>query len=433
LTTITSIRGREILDSRGNPTVEVDVTLGSGVLGRAAVPSGASTGTREAVELRDDDQGRFASKGVRKALAAVNGEIAEALQGRDVFDQIGIDRTLRELDGTDNKARLGANAVLGASLAVVKAAAGMPLWRYVGGMSACVLPVPMMNVINGGAHADNPIDLQEFMIMPVGADTFSDSLRIGTEIFHRLKKALKDAGHNTNVGDEGGFAPNLKSTDEALAFLARAVEAAGYRLGEDVVLALDVASSEFFEDGRYTLAGEGRTLDAAGMVRFYEDLTARYPIVSIEDGMAEGDWEGWKALTDALGGKVQLVGDDLFVTNRAILNEGISKGVANALLVKVNQIGSLSETLEAVETAHLAGYACVMSHRSGEIEDATITDLAVATNCGQIKTGSLSRSDRLAKYNQLLRIEEELGGSARFPGRVALHTWHNHGSNGAQG
>jgi enolase len=436
LTTITSIRGREILDSRGNPTVEVDVTLGSGVLGRAAVPSGASTGTREAVELRDGDQGRFAGKGVRKALAAVNGEIAEVLQGRDVFDQIGIDRTLRELDGTDNKARLGANAILGASLAVAKAAAvaaGMPLWRYVGGMSACVLPVPMMNVINGGAHADNPIDVQEFMIMPVGADTFSDSLRIGTEIFHRLKKALKDAGHNTNVGDEGGFAPNLKSTDEALAFLARAVEAAGYRLGEDVVLALDVASSEFFEDGRYTLAGEGRTLDAAGMVRFYEDLTARYPIVSIEDGMAEGDWEGWKALTDALGCKVQLVGDDLFVTNRAILNEGISKGVANALLVKVNQIGSLSETLEAVETAHRAGYACVMSHRSGETEDATIADLAVATNCGQIKTGSLSRSDRLAKYNQLLRIEEELGGSARFPGRAALRTWHNHGSDGAQG
>jgi enolase len=436
LTTITSIRGREILDSRGNPTVEVDVTLGSGVLGRAAVPSGASTGTREAVELRDGDQGRFAGKGVRKALAAVNGEIAEALQGRDVFDQIGIDRTLRELDGTDNKARLGANAVLGASLAVAKAAAvaaGMPLWRYVGGMSACVLPVPMMNVINGGAHADNPIDVQEFMIMPVGADTFSDSLRIGTEIFHRLKKALKDAGHNTNVGDEGGFAPNLKSTDEALAFLARAVEAAGYRLGEDVVLALDVASSEFFEDGRYTLAGEGRTLDAAGMVRFYEDLTARYPIVSIEDGMAEGDWEGWKALTNALGRKVQLVGDDLFVTNRAILDEGISKGVANALLVKVNQIGSLSETLEAVETAHRAGYACVMSHRSGETEDATIADLAVATNCGQIKTGSLSRSDRLAKYNQLLRIEEELGGSARFPGRAALRTLHNHGADSARG
>jgi len=377
------------------------------------------------VELRDDDKSRFAGKGVRKALAAVNGEIAEVLQGRDAFDQIGIDRSLRELDGTDNKSRLGANAILGTSLAVAKAASaavGLPLWRYVGGVSACVLPVPMMNVINGGAHADNPIDVQEFMIMPVGADTFSDSLRIGTEIFHQLKKALKDAGHNTNVGDEGGFAPNLKSTDEALTFLARAIETAGYRPGEQVVMALDVASSEFFENGYYTLAGEGRTLDAAGMVKFYEDLTARYPIVSIEDGMAEGDWEGWKALTDALGRKVQLVGDDLFVTNRAILNEGISKGIANALLVKVNQIGSLSETLEAVETAHRAGYACVMSHRSGETEDATIADLAVATNCGQIKTGSLSRSDRLAKYNQLLRIEEELAINARFLGRAALHT-----------
>jgi enolase len=424
LTAITSIHGREILDSRGNPTVEVDVTLESGALGRAAVPSGASTGIREAVELRDGDKARFAGKGVRKAVAVVNGAIAEALRGRDVFDQIGIDRSLRELDGTDNKGRLGANAILGTSLAVAKAAAvavGMPLWRYVGGSAACILPVPMMNVINGGAHADNPIDVQEFMIMPVGADTFSDSLRVGTEIFHQLKKALKDAGHNTNVGDEGGFAPNLKSTDEALTFLARAVEAAGYRLGEEVVMALDVASSEFFENGRYTLAGEGRTLDAAGLIKLYEDLTTRYPIISIEDGMAEGDWEGWKALTDALGHKVQLVGDDLFVTNRAILEEGISKGIANALLVKVNQIGSLSETLEAVETAHRAGYACVMSHRSGETEDATIADLAVATNCGQIKTGSLSRSDRLAKYNQLLRIEEALGLSARFLGRAALH------------
>ncbi len=424
MTAITSIHGREILDSRGNPTVEVDVTLESGALGRAAVPSGASTGIREAVELRDGDKARFAGKGVRKAVAAVNGAIAEALRGRDVFDQIGIDRSLRELDGTDNKGRLGANAILGTSLAVAKAAAvavGMPLWRYVGGSAACILPVPMMNVINGGAHADNPIDVQEFMIMPVGADTFSDSLRVGTEIFHQLKKALKDAGHNTNVGDEGGFAPNLKSTDEALTFLARAVEAAGYRLGEEVVMALDVASSEFFENGRYTLAGEGRTLDAAGLIKLYEDLTTRYPIISIEDGMAEGDWEGWKALTNALGHKVQLVGDDLFVTNRAILEEGISKGIANALLVKVNQIGSLSETLEAVETAHRAGYACVMSHRSGETEDATIADLAVATNCGQIKTGSLSRSDRLAKYNQLLRIEEALGLSARFLGRAALH------------
>ena len=423
MTTILSVRGREIFDSRGNPTVEVDVDLAGGARGRAAVPSGASTGTREAVELRDGDKGRLAGKGVRKAVAAVNGEIAEILVGRDALDQIGIDRTLGALDGTDNKARLGANAILGVSLAVAKAAAAaknLPLWRYVGGPGACVLPVPMMNVINGGAHADNPIDVQEFMVMPVGAESFSDSLRMGAEIFHALRKALKDAGHNTNVGDEGGFAPNLRSTDEALAFLARSVEAAGYRLAEEVVFALDVASSELFADGRYALAGEDRALDAAGMVRLYEDLVGRYPIVSIEDGMAEGDWDGWKALTDALGDKVQLVGDDLFVTNRAILQQGIAKGVANALLVKVNQIGSLSETLEAVETAHRAGYACVMSHRSGETEDATIADLAVATNCGQIKTGSLSRSDRLAKYNQLLRIEEELGENARFLGRAAL-------------
>jgi enolase len=423
MTTISRIRGLEILDSRGNPTVEVDVVLDSGVTGRAAVPSGASTGTREAVELRDGDKSRFGGKGVRKAVDAVNGDIAQALRGHSALDQIGVDRILRDLDGSDNKSRLGANAILGVSLAVAKAAAvqiGLPLWRYVGGVSACVLPVPMMNVINGGAHADNPIDVQEFMIMPVGAPTFSESLRIGTEIFHSLKKALKDAGHNTNVGDEGGFAPNLKSTDEALAFLMRAVEAAGCHPGDDVVFALDAASSEFYQDGRYVLAGEGRTLDAAGMVRLYEDLCNRYPIVSIEDGMAEGDWDGWKALTDALGRKVQLVGDDLFVTNRTILEEGISKGIANALLVKVNQIGSLTETLEAVETAHRAGYACVMSHRSGETEDATIADLAVATNCGQIKTGSLSRSDRLAKYNQLLRIEMDLGASARFPGRAAL-------------
>ena len=423
MTTILSVRGREIFDSRGNPTVEVDVDLAGGARGRAAVPSGASTGTREAVELRDGDKGRLAGKGVRKAVAAVNGEIAEILVGRDALDQIGIDRTLGALDGTDNKARLGANAILGVSLAVAKAAAAaknLPLWRYVGGPGACVLPVPMMNVINGGAHADNPIDVQEFMVMPVGAESFSDSLHMGAEIFHALRKALKDAGHNTNVGDEGGFAPNLRSTDEALAFLARSVEAAGYRLAEEVVFALDVASSELFADGRYALAGEDRALDAAGMVRLYEDLVGRYPIVSIEDGMAEGDWDGWKALTDALGDKVQLVGDDLFVTNRAILQQGIAKGVANALLVKVNQIGSLSETLEAVETAHRAGYACVMSHRSGETEDATIADLAVATNCGQIKTGSLSRSDRLAKYNQLLRIEEELGENARFLGRAAL-------------
>ena len=423
MTTIERVHGREIFDSRGNPTVEVDVVLTGGASGRAAVPSGASTGSREAVELRDGDKGRLAGKGVRKAVAAVNDEIAKALIGRNALDQIGIDRTLGALDGTDNKGRLGANAILGASLAVAKAAAaakGLPLWRYVGGPGARVLPVPMMNVINGGAHADNPIDVQEFMVMPVGAESFSDSMRMGAEIFHALRKALKDAGHNTNVGDEGGFAPNLRSTDEALAFLARSVEAAGYRLGEQVVLALDVASSELFENGRYTLAGESRTLDAAGMVRLYEDLVARYPIVSIEDGMAEGDWDGWKALTDALGDKVQLVGDDLFVTNRSILQQGIERGIANALLVKVNQIGSLSETLDAVETAHRAGYACVMSHRSGETEDATIADLAVATNCGQIKTGSLSRSDRLAKYNQLLRIEEELGENARFLGRAAL-------------
>jgi enolase len=428
MTAIASVRALEILDSRGNPTVEVDVVLGSGVTGRAAVPSGASTGTREAVELRDGDKGRFGGKGVRKAVDAVNGDISQALRGHNALDQIGADRILRELDGSDNKSRLGANAILGVSLAVAKAAAaqlGLPLWRYVGGVSACVLPVPMMNVINGGAHADNPIDVQEFMIMPVGAPTFSESLRIGTEIFHSLKKALKDAGHNTNVGDEGGFAPNLKSTDEALAFLMRAVEAAGCHPGDDVVFALDAASSEFYENGSYVLAGEGRTLDAAGMVRVYEDLCNRYPIVSIEDGMAEGDWDGWKALTDSLGRKVQLVGDDLFVTNRIILEEGISKGIANALLVKVNQIGSLTETLEAVETAHRAGYACVMSHRSGETEDATIADLAVATNCGQIKTGSLSRSDRLAKYNQLLRIERDLGSNARFPGRSTLKTVRN--------
>ncbi len=425
MTTIVSVHGREIFDSRGNPTVEVDISLDDGAFGRAAVPSGASTGTREAVELRDGDKARLAGKGVRKAVAAVNQEIAPALLGHDALDQIGIDRLLGTLDGTENKGRLGANAILGVSLAVAKAAAaakGLPLWRYVGGPGACVLPVPMMNVINGGAHADNPIDVQEFMVMPVGAESFSDSLRMGAEIFHALRKALQDAGHNTSVGDEGGFAPNLRSTDEALAFLTRAVERAGYRPGEQVTLALDVASSELFADGRYTLAGENRALDAEGMVELYRELVGRYPIVSIEDGMAEGDWDGWRLLTEALGDKVQLVGDDLFVTNRAILEQGIAAGVANALLVKVNQIGSLSETLEAVETAHRAGYACVMSHRSGETEDATIADLAVATNCGQIKTGSLSRSDRLAKYNQLLRIEEQLGSSARYPGRAVLRS-----------
>jgi enolase len=422
-TEIALIRGREILDSRGNPTVEVDVGLAGGTLGRAAVPSGASTGAREAIELRDGDRARYLGKGVTRAVEAVNGELCEALLGRDATEQALLDRTMIELDGTDNKGRLGANAVLGVSLAVAKAAAaqlGLPLYRYVGGVAARTLPAPMMNVINGGVHADNPIDLQEFMIMPVGAPSFAEALRMGAEIFHALKRGLKDAGHNTNVGDEGGFAPNLRSADEALGFMGKAVEAAGYTLGEQVVFALDPASSEFHRDGRYELAGEGKSLDAGGMVRFYEDLCARYPIRSIEDGMAEDDWDGWRALTEALGAKVQLVGDDLFVTNPAILAEGIARGIANALLVKVNQIGTLSETLEAVELAQRAGYRCVMSHRSGETEDSVIADLAVATNCGQIKTGSMSRSDRMAKYNQLLRIEEELGPAARFAGASAI-------------
>jgi len=422
-TEIALIRGREILDSRGNPTVEVDVGLAGGALGRAAVPSGASTGAREAIELRDGDRARYLGKGVTRAVEAVNGELCEALLGRDATEQALLDRTMIELDGTDNKGRLGANAVLGVSLAVAKAAAaqlGLPLYRYVGGVAARTLPAPMMNVINGGVHADNPIDLQEFMIMPVGAPSFAEALRMGAEIFHALKRGLKDAGHNTNVGDEGGFAPNLRSADEALGFMGKAVEAAGYTLGEQVVFALDPASSEFHRDGRYELAGEGKSLDAGGMVRFYEDLCARYPIRSIEDGMAEDDWDGWRALTEALGAKVQLVGDDLFVTNPAILAEGIARGIANALLVKVNQIGTLSETLEAVELAQRAGYRCVMSHRSGETEDSVIADLAVATNCGQIKTGSMSRSDRMAKYNQLLRIEEELGPAARFAGASAI-------------
>ncbi len=418
-TEIVEIRGREVLDSRGNPTVEVDVMLESGALGRAAVPSGASTGSREAIELRDGDTSRYLGKGVVRAVEAVNGEIADALLGRDATDQIGIDTAMLELDGTDNKGRLGANAILGVSLATAKAAAetvGLPLYRYVGGVSARVLPVPMMNVINGGAHADNPIDFQEFMIMPVGAESFSHALRMGAEIFHALKKGLKDAGKNTNVGDEGGFAPDLASPDEALGYLAKATEAAGYQLGDDIMFALDVASSEFFKDGRYVMEGAGQTLDVDGMVKLYDELCSRYPILSIEDGMAEGDWDGWKSLTDTLGARVQLVGDDLFVTNPAILAEGIEKGIANSLLVKVNQIGSLTETLDAVELAHRAGYTCVLSHRSGETEDSTIADLAVATNCGQIKTGSLSRSDRLAKYNQLLRIEEELDLAARYAG-----------------
>ena len=422
-TEIVAICARQILDSRGNPTVEVDVALDGGAVGRAAVPSGASTGSKEAIELRDGDSKVYGGKSVLRAVAAVNGELCDALLGRDALRQVALDQTMIDLDGTANKSRLGANAILGVSLAAAKAAAaqlGLPLYRYVGGTSARTLPVPMMNVINGGAHADNPIDLQEFMIMPVGAPSFTEALRMGAEIFHALKKALKEADHNTNVGDEGGFAPNHRSPDEALGFLAKSVENAGYSLGEQVVFALDAAASEFYRDGRYELAGEGRTLDADGMVQMYEELCRRYPIRSIEDGMAEGDWDGWHALTQALGDRVQLVGDDLFVTNPKILAEGIERGIANALLVKVNQIGTLSETLEAVELAQRAAYRCVMSHRSGETEDATISDLAVATNCGQIKTGSLSRSDRLAKYNQLLRIEEDLGPAARYPGAAAL-------------
>jgi enolase len=416
MTAIIDIRGREILDSRGNPTVEVEVELDDGSVGRASVPSGASTGAHEAVEKRDGGK-RYGGKGVEKAVASVNGEIFEALSGMEAEEQMRIDRTLIDLDGTPNKGRIGANATLGVSLAVAHAAAaarGQKLFRYVGGTQAHLLPVPFMNIINGGAHADNPIDFQEFMILPVGAPTFREALRIGAEVFHALRKALKDAGHNTNVGDEGGFAPNLKSADEALSFVMRAIEAAGYKPGDHVKLALDPASTEFFKDGIYNLEGEGKKLDSGAMSRFYEDLCRRYPIVSIEDGMAEDDWVGWKTLTDAIGKKVQLVGDDLFVTNPKRLREGIAKGVANAILIKVNQIGTLTETLEAVESAHKAGYRAVMSHRSGETEDTTIADLAVATNCGRIKTGSLSRSDRLAKYNQLLRIEELLGSSAKY-------------------
>ena len=423
MTAIIDIQAREILDSRGNPTVEVDVTLESGAFGRAAVPSGASTGAHEAVELRDGDKARYGGKGVLNAVEAVNHEIFDVLSGFDATDQVHIDQTLIELDTTANKRRLGANAILGVSLAVAKAAAedaGLPLYRYVGGSPARTLPVPLMNVINGGAHADNPIDIQEFMIMPVGADSLAEAVRMGAEIFHALKKGLKDAGHNTNVGDEGGFAPNLASTDEALGFVARATEAAGYTLGDDIMLALDCASTEYFKKGKYHLEGEGKTLDAGGMVDYLAELCGRYPILSIEDGMSEDDWEGWQALTERLGGTVQLVGDDLFVTNPERLRDGIAKGVANSILVKVNQIGTLSETLEAVETAHTAGYTAVMSHRSGETEDATIADLAVATNCGQIKTGSLSRSDRLAKYNQLIRIEQELDIAALYAGRSVL-------------
>jgi len=423
MTAIVDIIGREILDSRGNPTVEVDVVLENGMRGRAAVPSGASTGAHEAVEKRDGDKKRYGGKGVRQAVDAVNGEIFDALSGLEAEGQARIDRTLIELDGTENKSRLGANAILGVSLAVAKAAAvdaGLPLYRYVGGASAHVLPVPMMNIVNGGAHADNPIDFQEFMILPLDASSFAEALRMGAEVFHALRAALKKAGHNTNVGDEGGFAPNLKGAEEALAFIMQAIEAAGYKPGKQIALALDAAATEFHDKEKYRLAGEGRTLDAAGMVAYYDELCGRYPIVSIEDGMAEDDWDGWAQLTKMLGDKVQLVGDDIFVTNPVRLKDGIERGVANAILVKVNQIGTLTETLQTVEMAHRAAYRAVMSHRSGETEDATIADLAVATNCGQIKTGSLSRSDRLAKYNQLLRIEEGLGGTGRYAGRAAL-------------
>ncbi len=423
MSVIIDVVAREILDSRGNPTVEVDVLLEDGAMGRAAVPSGASTGAHEAVELRDGDPKRYGGKGVRRAVEAVNGPICDALTGLRVTDQLTIDTVLIDLDGTPNKAKLGANAILGVSLASAKAAAqslGTPLYRYIGGTSARVLPVPMMNIINGGAHADNPIDIQEFMIMPVGADSIAEAVRIGAEVFHALKKQLGKAGHNTAVGDEGGFAPNLSSTTEALDFIMKSVEIAGYRPGEDVYLALDCAATEYFSDGIYDMAGEGKKRTAAQNAAYLADLVDAYPIISIEDGMSEDDWEGWKLLTEAVSNRCQLVGDDLFVTNTARLAEGIDRGIANSILVKVNQIGSLTETLAAVDMAHRAGYTAVMSHRSGETEDATIADLAVATNCGQIKTGSLSRSDRLAKYNQLIRLEEDLGENAIFAGRSIL-------------
>ncbi|KCZ48792.1 MULTISPECIES: phosphopyruvate hydratase [unclassified Hyphomonas] len=421
---IIDIHAREILDSRGNPTVEVDVTLDDGSTGRAAVPSGASTGAYEAHEQRDGDKDRYLGKGVLKAVDAVNGEICNELTGLDATDQRMLDMLMIDLDGTDNKSRLGANAILGVSLALAKAAAeytAMPLYRYVGGPNARVLPTPMMNIINGGAHADNPIDIQEFMIMPVSAESMSDAVRMGAEVFHALKKTLHDAGHNTNVGDEGGFAPNLASTDEAIGFIMKSIEKAGYTPGEDIALALDAASTEFYKNGKYELAGEGKSLGSDEFAAYLADLCARYPIVSIEDGMAEDDWDGWISLTNSIGDRVQLVGDDLFVTNPDRLSIGLQKGAANSILVKVNQIGTLSETLDAVELAHLHGYTAVMSHRSGETEDSTIADLAVATNCGQIKTGSLSRSDRIAKYNQLIRIEEELGPVGIYAGRSRIN------------
>jgi len=420
---IVDITAREILDSRGNPTVEVDVTLEDGAFGRAGVPSGASTGEHEAVELRDGDEGRYGGKGVLNAVEAVNEAIFDALELADAQDQISIDQAMIALDATGNKSRLGANAILGVSLAVAKAAAessGLPLYRYVGGAGAHILPVPMMNIINGGEHADNPIDIQEFMVMPVAAESCADAIRIGAEIFHALKKGLSDAGHNTNVGDEGGFAPNLSSTQDALGFIMSSVERAGFRPGEDVHIALDCASSEFFKDGQYNLAGEGKVLDSGQMASYLADLVANYPIISIEDGMDENDWDGWKQLTSLIGDKCQLVGDDLFVTNTQRLARGITEKAANSILVKVNQIGTLTETMAAVEMAHKAAFSAVMSHRSGETEDATIADLAVATNCGQIKTGSLSRSDRLAKYNQLIRIEQELGDQAVYAGTSIL-------------
>ena len=423
MSTIIDIHAREILDSRGNPTIEVDVVLESGAMGRAAVPSGASTGAHEAVERRDGDKARYMGKGVLEAVAAVNGEIAEELVGYDATEQVGIDRTMIEMDGTPNKGRLGANAILGVSLAVAKAAAefsGQPLYRYVGGTSARILPVPMMNIINGGAHADNPIDIQEFMIMPVGAQDIREAVRMGSEVFHTLKKELSAAGLSTGIGDEGGFAPNLKSARAALDFIVKAIEKAGYKAGEDIFLALDCAATEYFKDGMYVMAGEKKNLSPKQNVDFLAKLAADYPIISIEDGCSEDDWDGWKMLTDRLGGKIQLVGDDLFVTNPRRLAEGIKRGTANSMLVKVNQIGTLTETLQAVDMAHRAGYTNVMSHRSGETEDSTIADLAVATNCGQIKTGSLARSDRLAKYNQLIRIEEMLGETAEYAGDSIL-------------
>jgi len=419
MTSILDITAREILDSRGNPTVEVDVLLETGTLGRAAVPSGASTGVHEAVELRDGDADRYNGKGVQKAVEAVNGEIFDALIGMDVEEQMLIDRTMIDLDGTENKARLGANGILGVSLACARAAAeevGLPLYNYIGGVFAHTLPVPMMNIVNGGAHANNPIDIQEFMIMPVSAPSIAEAVRAGSEVFHSLKKILSEAGLSTSVGDEGGFAPNFKSADEALGYIMKAIEKAGYLPGEDIVLALDAAASEFYKDGKYVLAGEGKTLDADGMIAYYADLADRYPIFSLEDGCAEDDWEGWERLTEALGDQLQLVGDDIFVTNSDRLSMGFDRGVANSILIKVNQIGTLTETLKTMEMAHRAGYTCVISHRSGETEDSTIADIAVATNCGQIKTGSMSRSDRMAKYNQLIRIEEELGDTALFAG-----------------